>query len=376
MRVYMAKKKVDFLIVGAGLFGSVFAHEVTKKGYSCKVIEKRNHIGGNIYTKKIKGIDVHEYGPHIFHTHDESIWSYVAEKVDMYPFINQPLARYKDKLYSLPFSMHTFKELFGTITPKEAKRKIKEETKPYIKDHYGNLEEKALSLVGPTIYETLIKGYTEKQWGRKANEIPAKIIERLPLRFSYDSNYFNDPYQGIPTKGYTELIEKLLEGVEVTLDTDFLENKEEYEALAKQVIYTGKIDDYFDHCYGELAYRSLRFETSYLETNNFQGNAVINYTEATVPYTRIVEHKFFSDKQDQKGTVITKEYPLDHKKGLDAYYPIGDEKNKERYHQYELLANTLEHVYFGGRLGSYQYYDMDDTIEKALQLYDKLKGTL
>ncbi|MFW6319232.1 MAG: UDP-galactopyranose mutase [Bacillota bacterium] len=368
----MTKKPYDFLIVGAGLFGSVFAHEATKKGYTCKVIEKRNHIAGNIYTKKIHGIDVHFYGPHIFHTHEKYIWDYICDKVSMDTFINQPLARYKDKLYSLPFSMYTFKELFGTINPQEAKQRIEEETKPYIKDTYNNLEEKALSLVGKTIYETLIKGYTEKQWGRKATDIPAKIIERLPLRFTYNANYFNDAYQGIPSQGYTHLIETLLTGIDVDLNTEFLKNKEAFESLADNVIYTGKIDDYFDQCFGALEYRSLRFETTYLDTNNFQGNAVINYTEKSIPYTRVVEHKFFSRNQDQKGTVITKEYPLEYKEGLEAYYPIGDKKNKQRYYQYEALTKELKHVFFGGRLGSYRYYDMDDTIMASLSLVKAL----
>ncbi|MEC9484858.1 MAG: UDP-galactopyranose mutase [Candidatus Izemoplasma sp.] len=366
------KQKYDFLIVGSGLFGAVFAHEASKQGYTCKVIEKRDHLAGNIYTKSIDGINIHQYGPHIFHTNDEKIWKYVTDKVSMHPFINQPLARYQDQIYSLPFSMRTFYELFNTKTPEEAKKKIEEETMPYIKEKYLNLEEKALSLVGKTIYERLIKGYTEKQWGRKATELPTKIIERLPLRFTYNSNYFNDLYQGIPVNGYTELIEKLLENIEVSLNIDFLDEKDKYEKMAKNIIYTGKIDDYFNQKFGALDYRSLRFETEWLDTDNFQGNAVVNYTEKEVPFTRIVEHKFFGEDHSQPKTVITKEYPLDYQSGMEAYYPINDDNNNKIYNKYKDLANRENNVFFGGRLGLYKYFDMDDTIIEALKLADRL----
>lgn len=362
---------VDYLIVGAGLYGAVIAHEATKKGKTCLVIDKRDHIGGNIYTEKINGIDIHKYGAHIFHTDDKEVWDYVNQLVTFNRFINSPLAKYQDQLFSLPFSMYTFREMWGIKTPKEAQQKIDEQREAYKTIEPKNLEEQAIKLIGKDIYEALIKGYTEKQWGRKATELPAFIIRRLPVRFTYDNNYFTDRYQGIPEEGYTTLIEKLLEGVEVKLNTDFFDDKENYEKQAHHIIYTGMIDQYFNYQYGHLAYRSLKFESEMMDTDNYQGNAVINYTEKDIPYTRIIEHQHFTLKL-QKPTLITREYPKDWKPGDEPYYPINDEENNALYKQYRALADKQDKVIFGGRLGTYRYLDMDDIIRLALNLSEKL----
>ncbi len=356
----------DYLIVGAGLFGAVFAHEMHKAGKSCLVIDKRPHIGGNVYTEEIEGINVHKYGAHIFHTSNKKIWDYVNSFVEFNRYTNSPVARYKDELYNLPFNMNTFNKLWGVITPEEAKAKIEEQiAEAGIKDP-ANLEEQALSLVGRDIYEKLVKGYTEKQWGRKATELPAFIIKRLPVRMIYDNNYFNDTYQGIPIGGYTKLVEKMLEGIEVWTNCDYLADRESYDALAKKVVYTGMIDEYYDHCFGQLEYRSLRFETEVLDTDNYQGNAVVNYTEYEIPYTRIIEHKHFEYGTGPR-TVITREYPATWKPGDEPYYPMNDDKNNELYRKYKELADKNDKVIFGGRLGMYRYYDMHNIIEAALE---------
>ncbi len=361
----------DFLIVGAGLYGSVIAHEVTKRGKKCLVIDKRNHVGGNIYTEKINGIDIHRYGAHIFHTDDKEVWDYVNQFITFNRFTNSPLAKYKEKLYSLPFSMYTFNQMWGVKTPDEAKKMIDSQREAYIHIEPKNLEEQAIKLIGKDIYETLIKGYTEKQWGRKTTDLPPFIIRRLPVRFTYNNNYFTDRYQGIPTDGYTALIEKLLEGIDVKLNVDFFDQKEAYEKLANKVIYTGMIDQYFNYQFGHLSYRSLRFENEIIETDNYQGNAVINYTEKDVPFTRIIEHQHFTFKQ-QKPTLITREYSIDWKPGDDPYYPINDTINNELYNKYKMLAEKQDKVIFGGRLGTYRYLDMDDIIRLALDLTHKL----
>ncbi|MDO4813699.1 MAG: UDP-galactopyranose mutase [Gemella sp.] len=359
----------DYLVVGAGPYGAVFAHEATKKGKKVLVVEKRDHIAGNIYTEKVEGINVHKYGAHIFHTSDKEIWDYVNSFVEFNNYINAPVARYKDELYNLPFNMNTFSKMWNIKTPQEAKDIIEEQRKE-IKGEPQNLEEQAISLVGRDIYEKLIKGYTEKQWERDCTEIPAFIIKRLPVRFTFDNNYFRDRYQGIPVNGYTELVERLLEGIEVRTGVDFLENKEELTALAKKVIYTGPIDAYFNYELGELAYRSIRFENEILDTDNFQGNAVVNYTEREVPYTRIIEHKHFEFGEQEK-TVISKEYSSEWKLGDEPYYPINDAKNNELYQQYRALADKEENIVFGGRLGEYKYYDMDKVIRSSLDFCKK-----
>jgi UDP-galactopyranose mutase len=358
-------KQYDFVIVGAGLFGAVFAHEATKKGKKCLVIDKRTHLGGNIYCEETAGINVHKYGAHIFHTNDKKIWDYVNSFVEFNRYTNSPIANFEGELYNLPFNMNTFYQLWKVKTPQEAQQKINEQVaESGIKDPQ-NLEEQAISLVGTDIYEKLIKGYTEKQWGRKATELPAFIIKRLPLRFTYDNNYFNDKYQGIPIGGYNKLTEGLLKDIEVKTSVDFFANKAEYEALADKIVFTGHIDEYYDYCFGQLEYRSLRFENELLDTENFQGNAVVNYTEATIPYTRIIEHKHFEfGKQAQ--TVVTKEYPCEWKLGMEAYYPINDDKNTEMFKQYRTLSQKEENVIFGGRLAEYKYYDMHQVIGSAL----------
>ncbi len=360
----------DYLVVGAGLFGSVFAYEAAKRGRTVLVVDKRSHIGGNIYTENIGGINVHKYGAHIFHTNNKEIWDYVNSFACFNRYTNSPVARYKDELYNLPFNMNTFSQMWGVTTPSEAK-KIIEEQKSEIKGEPSNLEEQAISLVGRDIYEKLVKGYTEKQWGRKATELPAFIIRRLPVRFVFDNNYFNDMYQGIPIGGYTQIIEKMLEGIEVRTDIDFLENKAELSALAEKIVFTGAIDAYFDYCYGSLDFRSLRFETEDLPVENFQGNAVVNYTEFEIPYTRIIEHKHFEygcqGGEQTNHTVITREYPAEWKKGDEPYYPVNDERNNVLYSKYLQLAQSEKNVIFGGRLGSYRYYDMDKVIEAALE---------
>ncbi len=357
--------KYDYLIVGAGLFGAVFACEARKKGKKCLVIDRREHIGGNIYTEEQAGIQVHRYGAHIFHTSNEKVWNYVNQHARFNRYTNSPVANYKGELYSMPFNMYTFNRMWGVVTPAEARERIRQRVEESRIEEPRNLEEQAISLVGRDIYEKLVKGYTEKQWGKAATELPAFIIRRLPVRFTYDNNYFNDLYQGIPIGGYTAMIASMLEGVEVRLGEDFLADRAAYLAMADKVVYTGMIDAYFDYCFGELAYRSLRFETEVLDTDNFQGNAVINYTDRETPYTRIIEHKHFEFGIQEK-TVVTREYPAAWKKGDEPYYPVNDEKNTLLYERYRELAEKEKRVIFGGRLGQYKYYDMDDVVEAAL----------
>ena len=356
----------DFLIVGAGLFGAVFAQEAKKAGKKCLVIEKRGHIAGNIYTKEVEGIQVHEYGAHIFHTSNQEVWNYVNQFAEFNRYTNAPVANYKGEIYNLPFNMNTFHKLWGVASPKEAKEKIESQKRERAVGRPKNLEEQAINLVGPDVYEKLVKGYTGKQWGRRATELPAFIIKRLPVRFTYDNNYFDDNYQGIPIGGYTKMVEKMLEGTEVRLNKDFFAQREHYQGLAGAVVYTGMVDEYFGYCFGELEYRSLRFESEVLEEENYQGNAVVNYTEYEVPYTRVIEHKHF-EYGTQPKTVVTREYPKAWSKGDEPYYPLNDEKNAELYGRYQELARKEGNVIFGGRLGQYKYYDMDDTIEAALQ---------
>lgn len=361
----------DYLIVGAGLFGSIFAYEANKAGKHVLVIDKRSNVGGNIYTNEVEGIQVHEYGAHIFHTSNREVWEYIQQFAEFNRYTNSPVARYKDELYNMPFNMNTFNKMWGTVTPEEAKAKIAEQIRSAGITEPKNLEEQAISLVGCDIYEKLVKGYTEKQWGRRADELPAFIIKRLPVRFVYDNNYFNDKYQGIPIGGYTQIIEKMLDGIEVRLDTDFFANRTELEALADKIVFTGMIDAYFGYCYGELEYRSLRFETEVLDCENYQGNAVVNYTEYEVPFTRIIEHKHFEFGCQQETvnpkTVITREYPATWKKGDEPYYPMNDEKNNSLYAKYKKLAEKETNVIFGGRLGMYKYFDMHNIVAEALR---------
>ena len=356
----------DYLIVGSGLYGAICAYELTKQGKKVLVVEKRNHIGGNMYTENIEGINVHKYGAHIFHTSNKKVWDYINQFAEFNNYINSPIAVYHDELYNLPFNMNTFSKLWGIKTPLEAQEKIEQERKAYYKENPANLEEQAINLVGLTIYEKLIKGYTAKQWGRPCNELPSFIIKRLPVRFTYDNNYFNDRYQGIPMGGYTQIIEKMLKGIEVRLNTNFLDHKEELIPLAKNIIYTGPIDEFFDYKFGALEYRSVRFEEEILNEVNHQGNAVVNYTEYEVPYTRIIEHKHFEFDVTSPKTVISKEYSSTWKLGDEPYYPINNDKNNALYQQYLLEAKKLNNVYFGGRLGQYKYYDMDKVILEAL----------
>lgn len=357
----------DYLIVGAGLYGSVFAYEASKRGKKCLVIEKRNHIAGNIYCEQIDGINVHKYGAHIFHTSNKEVWEYVRQFAEFNHYINSPVAVYKDELYNLPFNMNTFSKLWGIKTPKEAKEIIQKQIEALNIKEPKNLEEQALSLAGTDVYEKLIKGYTQKQWGRPCTELPAFIIKRLPFRFIYDNNYFNDCYQGIPIGGYTQMIEKMLKNVDILLDTDYYEWIKSNKGAAEKTVFTGMIDRFFDDCFGPLEYRTVRFETKRLDTDNFQGNAVVNYTEAEIPYTRIIEHKHFEFGK-QPSTVISYEYPEEWKPGSDPYYPVNDEKNNERYMKYKALADTRKDIIFGGRLGEYKYYDMDKVVEAALKL--------
>ena len=363
-------KKYDYLIAGAGLFGAVFAHEMTKRGKKCLVIDKRNHIAGNIYCETVEGIHVHKYGAHIFHTSNKEIWDYVNRFAEFNNYINSPVASYKDELYNLPFNMNTFSRMWNIKTPKEAKRIIEGQKADLNISEPKNLEEQALSLVGTDIYEKLIKGYTEKQWGRACTELPAFIIKRLPLRFIYDNNYFNDRYQGIPIGGYTAMVEKMLEGSNVLLETDYFEFIKKNPDIAKKTVYTGMIDEYFDFQLGHLEYRTVRFETEVLDEENYQGNAVVNYTDREVPYTRIIEHKHFEFGTQPK-TVISREYSSEWKPGIEPYYPINDEKNSSLYEQYQALAQKEQNVIFGGRLGHYKYYDMDKVIEAALACVEK-----
>ncbi|MEE0858744.1 MAG: UDP-galactopyranose mutase [Acutalibacteraceae bacterium] len=359
--------KYDYLIVGAGLYGATFAYMANQKGKKCLVIDKRSHIGGNVYTQECEGIQVHKYGAHIFHTSDKKIWEFVNKFADFNGFINMPVARYKNEIYNMPFNMNTFSKMWGITTPQQAKEKISSQISECGITNPQNLEEQAIYLVGKDIYEKLVKGYTEKQWGRPCNELPPFIIKRLPVRYTYDNRYFNDVYQGIPVGGYTQIIEKMLNGCDVQLDTDYFEFIKENKGIADKILYTGQIDTYFDYCFGELEYRSLRFETETLETENYQGNAVVNYTEASVPYTRIIEHKHFEFGIQPK-TIVTKEYPMQWKQGEEAYYPVNDEKNNTLYAKYAEKAKQEENVIFGGRLGQYKYFDMDKTIADALNM--------
>lgn len=359
-----------YLIIGSGLFGAVFAHEAAKHGNKVTVIEKRDHIAGNIYTKEVDGIQVHEYGAHIFHTSNKKVWDYVQQFAEFNRYTNSPVANYKGHMYNLPFNMNTFSEMWGVRTPQEAIAKINEQRQEMAGKEPQNLEEQAISLIGTDIYEKLIKGYTEKQWGRKATELPAFIIRRLPVRLTYDNNYFNDTYQGIPIGGYTQIVEKMLSHDNITVETgvDFFDRKEEYLKEYDKVVFTGMIDQFFDYKLGELEYRSLRFETEVLDEDNHQGNAVVNYTDAETPYTRVIEHKHFEFGKGEKGkTVITREYPADWKRGDEPYYPVNDSKNNSLYKQYqELASKETENVIFGGRLGQYRYYNMDQVIGAAL----------
>ncbi|MGG7078794.1 UDP-galactopyranose mutase [Clostridium sardiniense] len=363
-------KKYDYVIVGAGLFGSTFAYEANKRGKKCLVIDKRKHIGGNVYCENVEGVNVHKYGAHIFHTSNKEVWDYVNSFAEFNRYTNSPVANYKGELYNLPFNMNTFYQLWKIKTPKEAMNKIEEQKKDANILEPQNLEEQAISLVGYDIYEKLIKGYTEKQWGQKANELPAFIIKRLPVRFTFDNNYFNDSYQGIPIGGYNKIIEKMLTGIEVKLGIDFLRNRKELESLADKIVFTGMIDEFYNYKFGTLEYRSLRFENEVLDEENHQGNAVINYTEYEIPYTRIIEHKHF-ENCDSKKTVITKEYPETWNKGDEPYYPVNNERNNEIYKKYKELANKEENVIFGGRLAEYKYYDMHNVIERALECVNK-----
>lgn len=363
--------KYDYLVVGAGLFGATFAYEACKKGKKCLVIDKRPHIGGNIYTENIEGINVHKYGAHIFHTSDKEIWDYVNSFAEFNRYTNSPVARYKNETYNLPFNMNTFSKLWPEVfTPDQAKAKIAEELAGVQIEEPKNLEEQAIKLVGKTIYEKLVKGYTEKQWGMKATELPPFIIKRLPVRFTYDNNYFNDLYQGIPIGGYTQIIEKMLATSDIRLNCDYFENRAELDDLAEKIIFTGPIDRYYDYKFGPLEYRSVRFETEILDTDNFQGNAVVNYTEYEVPYTRIIEHKHF-EFGNQSKTVISREYSDKWTVEKEPYYPINNEKNNELYKKYADLAAEEKKVIFGGRLGQYKYYDMHVVIKEALSLCEK-----
>ncbi|MEA4817107.1 MAG: UDP-galactopyranose mutase [[Clostridium] scindens] len=369
--------KYDYLVVGAGLFGAIFAYEANKAGRKVLVIDRRPHVGGNIFTEEVEGIQVHKYGAHIFHTSDKEVWNYIQQFAEFNRYTNCPVARYKDELYNLPFNMNTFSKMWGIKTPEEAKEIIDRQIKEAGIKEPANLEEQAISLVGRDIYEKLIKGYTEKQWGKRASELPSFIIRRLPVRFVYDNNYFNDQYQGIPIGGYTQIIEKMLEGVEVRLGVDFFEDREILESEADHIVFTGMIDAFYDYCYGELEYRSLRFETETLDMENYQGNAVVNYTEYEIPYTRIIEHKHFeygcqggygnTGTPAIQKTVITREYPAAWEKGAQPYYPMNDEKNNALYERYRELAEKEEHVIFGGRLGMYRYYDMHKVIAESLK---------
>ena len=360
----------DYLIVGAGLFGAVFAHEAYKKGRTCLVIDKRNNIGGNIYTESTEGINVHKYGAHIFHTSDKQIWDYVNRFAEFNNYINSPVAVYKDELYNLPFNMNTFSRMWNIRTPEQAKEIIASQIADLGITEPHNLEEQALSLVGRDVYEKLIKGYTEKQWGRDCKELPAFIIKRLPLRFVYDNNYFNDRYQGIPIGGYTKIVEKMLEGIEVRTGTDYFDFIRDNKNIARKTIFTGMIDEYYGYCYGPLQYRSVRFETEVLDCENYQGNAVVNYTDREVPYTRIIEHKHFEFGKQPK-TVISREYSSEWKQGMEPYYPVNNEENNALYEKYRELADKESNVIFGGRLGQYKYYDMDKVIAAALECAGK-----
>lgn len=371
-RKHIEAMKYDYLVVGSGLYGAVFAREAADRGKKVLVIDKRPNVAGNIYTEKVEGIHVHKYGAHIFHTNDTKVWKYITRFAEFNRFTNSPVANYRGELYSLPFNMYTFNKMWGVVTPTEAAAKIEEQKKEACITEPKNLEEQAISLVGRDIFEKLIKGYTEKQWGRDCKELPAFIIKRLPVRLTFDNNYFNAVYQGIPIGGYTQLVEHLLEGIEVRLDTDYLEQKEELDRLVETVVYTGPIDAYFGYSLGALEYRSVRFETEVLDIPNFQGNAAVNYTDRETPWTRIIEHKWFEFGKDEQGqelpkTVISREYSSEWKPGDEPYYPVNDEKNGALYAEYKKLADAEQNVIFGGRLAEYRYYDMDAVIASALQ---------
>lgn len=369
--------KYDFLVVGAGLFGSTFAHQAKKHGKTVLVIDKRQDVGGNVFTEQIDGINVHKYGAHIFHTNNKKVWDYVNKFAEFNRYTNSPIANFHGELFSLPFNMYTFNKMWGVITPDEAAAKIEKQKKEAQITNPKNLEEQAISLVGTDIYEKLVKGYTEKQWGRPCNQLPAFIIKRLPVRMTFDNNYFNALYQGIPIGGYTRMIQNMLDGIEVRLGIDYLEQKSYLDSLAENVIYTGAIDAYFGYRFGALEYRSVRFETESLDISNFQGNAVVNYTDSQTPWTRIIEHKWFEFGKDEKGnaltkTVISREYSSEWKLGDEPYYPVNDEKNGDLFYEYKKLADAEKNVIFGGRLGEYKYYDMDTVIDKALELAEKV----
>ncbi len=366
----VAFMQYDYLVVGAGLYGAVFARQAMDSGKTVLVVDRRSHIGGNVYTENVENIQVHRYGAHIFHTNDKKVWDYVCRFADFNDFINSPLANYKGQLYHLPFNMHTFRQMWGVEMPEQAMEIIEKQRREAGITEPKNLEEQAISLVGRDIYEKLVKGYTEKQWGRDCKDLPAFIIRRLPVRFTYDNNYFNARYQGIPVGGYTVMVEKLLSGADIRLNTDYLENKAQLDALAKKTVYTGQIDAYFGFRLGALAYRSLRFETEILDTDNFQGNAVVNYTDRQTPFTRIIEHKWF-DPAHQEKTVITREYSCEWQPGQEPYYPVNDEKNAALYSCYQALAEAEENVIFGGRLAQYRYYDMDAVIAAALDAAER-----
>ena len=372
----MMNKKYDYLVVGAGLYGAVFAHEAKKAGKSVLVIDKRPNIAGNVYTEEVEKIHVHKYGAHIFHTNNKKVWNYITQFAEFNRFTNSPVANYHGELYSLPFNMYTFNKMWGVVTPEEAEAKIEEQKREAGITEPKNLEEQAISLVGRDIFEKLIKGYTEKQWGRDCKELPAFIIKRLPVRLTFDNNYFNALYQGIPVGGYTKMVANMLEGIEIRLEEDYLQKKAEYDALAEKVIYTGPIDAYFDYQMGYLEYRSVRFETELLDKPNFQGNAAVNYTDRETPWTRIIEHKWFEFGKDDEGndlpkTVISREFSSEWKPGDEPYYPVNDEKNGALYNKYKELAEKETNIVFGGRLGEYKYYDMDAVIASALDMCEK-----
>lgn len=374
-----ATMKYNYLVVGAGLYGAIFAHEAAQKGKTVLVVDKRPNIAGNVYTEKMEGINVHKYGAHIFHTNDKKVWDYITQFAEFNRFTNSPVANYKGELFSLPFNMYTFNKMWGVVTPEDAREKIEEQKTQAGIIEPENLEEQAISLVGKDIFEKLVKGYTEKQWGRDCKDLPAFIIKRLPVRFTFDNNYFNALYQGIPVGGYTKLVENLLEGIEVRLNTDYLANKAELDGLAERIVYTGAIDAYFDYKLGYLEYRSVRFDTEVFDIPNFQGNAAVNYTDRETPWTRIIEHKWFEFGKDEVGndlpkTVISKEYSSEWKPGDEPYYPVNDEKNGALYAEYKKLAEAEERVIFGGRLGEYKYYDMDAVIAAALSMCEKELG--
>ena len=362
--------KYDYLVVGAGLYGAVFAREAKEKGKRVLVIDKRNHIAGNVYTEEVEGINVHKYGAHIFHTNNKKVWEYITQFAEFNRFTNSPVANYKGELYSLPFNMYTFNKMWGVVTPQEAAAKIEEQKAAAGITEPKNLEEQAISLVGTDIYEKLIKGYTEKQWGRPCTELPAFIIKRLPVRLTFDNNYFNALYQGIPMGGYTKMVENLLDGIEVRLSEDYFDKKAQYDDIAEKIVYTGPIDAYFEYALGTLEYRSVRFENEVVDMPNFQGNAAVNYTDSETPWTRIIEHKWF-EFGDQPKTVISREYSSEWKLGDEPYYPVNDEKNGNLYAEYKKLADKEEKVIFGGRLGEYKYYDMDAVIASALEMCEK-----